>query len=114
VKRLLAAAIQFALRLAIAVAVALALAFLVSLLSDGAFRDDLAIGCAVVGCFSLLMAPAGTSPTMRTGTLDTWTASFCPKLVPGMGDYGKAPLSAPAVFLLTGLALLGLAAFLAS
>ena len=50
---------------------------------------------------------------MRGGTIDMWTASFFPKLLPGMmGEYSGATLGASAVFALTGILLLVLGAVL--
>jgi hypothetical protein len=95
-------------RLVIALAVALLLALVIALARSGsAFRDDLGIACLLVGCLCLLLVPAGHSPAMRGGTIDTWTASFFPKLVPGMAqEYSGTTVSAAALFGLTGVALI--------
>ena len=102
-------------RLAVALVLALLLALLLVLVRDrGDFRSDLAIACLIVGCLFLLLAPAGHSPAMRGGTIDTWTASFFPQLVPRMSEeYGGRSLSASAVVGLTGIVLIVAGALLA-
>ena len=106
--------LRLATRVLIALAVALALGALLALFRDGGgFAEDFGIACLLVGCLFLLLAPAGSSPAMRGGTIDTWTASFFPKLVPGMTqEYSGATLATSAVFALTGIALLVLGAVL--
>jgi hypothetical protein len=101
-------------RLILALAIALVLGLLLALVRDsGSFADDLGIACLLVGCLFLLLAPAGSSPAMRGGTIDTWTASFFPKLVPGMmEEYSGTTLATSAVFAITGVALLVLGALL--
>ncbi len=101
-------------RLVIALVLALALGVLLALLRDGgSFGRDLGIACLLVGCLFLLLAPAGSSPAMRAGTIDSWTASFFPKLVPGMAqDYSGATLGTSAVLGITGIALIVLGAVL--
>jgi hypothetical protein len=101
-------------RLILALAVALLLALLLVVVRDGGdFREDLGIACLLVGCLFLVLAPAGHSPAMRGGTIDTWTASFFPTLVPGMGrEYSGMTLSNSVVLGLTGVALIVLGALL--
>jgi hypothetical protein len=107
-------------RLLVRVAIALALAVVVGLLlalvrSEADFRRDFGIACLLVGCVVLLMAPAGHSPAMRGGTIDTWTASFFPKLLPGMSEqYSGTTLSTSAVLGLTAVLLLVLGLLLVS
>jgi hypothetical protein len=98
----------FVVRVLAATAIALLLALLFSLVRDGtSFRGDLAVGCLVVGCLLLLMAPAGSSPAMRMGTIDPLTASFFPKLIPRMGEeYAGTRVSSSALFFLAGAALI--------
>jgi hypothetical protein len=101
-------------RVVLALAIALVLGLLLALVRDGgSFADDLGIACLLVGCLFLLLAPAGHSPAMRGGTIDTWTASFFPKLVPGMtSEYSGATLSTSIVLGLTGVVLLVVGALL--
>jgi hypothetical protein len=101
-------------RLVIALAVALVVGLPLALVRDGGgFAEDLGIACLLVGCLFLLLAPAGSSPAMRGGTIDVWTASFFPKLVPGMmEEYSGATLGTSAVFALTGIAMLVLGVLL--
>ncbi len=101
-------------RLLLALAIALVLGLLLALVREEAgFAEDFGIACLLVGCLFLLLAPAGSSPAMRGGTIDAWTASFFPKAVPRMMDaYSGATLAASAVFAITGIALLVLGALL--
>jgi hypothetical protein len=101
-------------RLILALAIALVLGLLLALVRDGdGFADDLGIACLLVGCLFLLIAPAGHSPAMRGGTIDTWTASFFPSLVPGMtGEYSGTTLGTSVVLGLTGVVLLVVGALL--
>jgi hypothetical protein len=101
-------------RIVIALVVALALGVVLALLRDGGgFGRDFGIACLLVGCLFLLLAPAGSSPAMRAGTVDAWTASFFPKLVPGMTqEYSGTTLGTSAVLGLTGIALIVLGAVL--
>lgn len=101
-------------RLVLALAIAIPLGLVLALVRSGAaFREDFGIACLLVGCLFLLLAPAGSSPAMRVGTIDMWTASFFPKLLPGMmGEYSGSTLGASAVFAITGIVLLALGAVL--
>jgi hypothetical protein len=101
-------------RLLLALAIALAIGALLALVRDErGFADDFGIGCLLVGCLFLLLAPAGSSPAMRGGTIDMWTASFFPKLVPGMmEEYSGTTLGTGVVFGLTGVILLVVGALL--
>ena len=103
-------------RAALALAIAPVLGLLLALVSDrSGFERDFGVACLIVGCFFLLLAPAGSSPAMRAGTIDAWTASFFPKAVPRMMDeYSGATLAASAVFALTGIAMLVVGAILVS
>lgn len=106
--------IRLVTRLAIALAIALPLGVLLAVLrSGGGFRKDFGIACVLVACLFLLLAPAGSSPAMRGGTIDMWTASFFPKLLPGMmGEYSGTSLGTSAVLAITGIVLLALGAVL--
>ena len=101
-------------RIVIALALALVAGLLIALLREGGgFREDFGIACLLVGCLLLLMAPAGHSPAMRGGTIGTWTASFFPKLVPGMtAEYSGRTLSASFVLGLSGIVMIALGAVL--
>jgi hypothetical protein len=101
-------------RVGIALAIALVVGLVLALFRDGGgFRDDFGIACLLVGCLFLLMAPAGHSPAMRAGTIDAWTASFFPALVPRMTEeYSGRSLSTSAVLGLTGVVLIVLGAVL--
>ena len=101
-------------RLALALAIALPIALLLGVVRSGtAFREDLGIGCLLVGCLFLLLAPAGSSPAMRVGTIDMWTASFFPSLLPGMmEEYSGSTLGMSAVFAITGIVMLAFGAIL--
>ena len=103
-------------RVIVALAIALVLGLLLTLFREGgSFARDFGVACLVVGCLFLLLAPAGRSPAMRGGTIDTWTASFFPRLVPAMTEeYSGTTLTTSAVFALTGIVLLALGAVLAS
>jgi hypothetical protein len=108
--------LRLATRLVLALGIALVLGLLLALVRDtGSFADDFGVACLLVGCLFLLLAPAGSSPAMRGGTIDTWTASFFPKLVPGMmEEYSGTTLGTSAVFAVTGGVVLALGAVLAS
>jgi cytochrome c oxidase assembly factor CtaG len=71
------ALIGFVSRLAVGVALALLLALLLALVrEDSSFVESFRVSVWLVGCLLLLLAVAGQSPTMRTGTIDPWlTAS---------------------------------------
>ena len=99
-------------RMVLALAIALPLGALLALVRSGAgFREDFGIACLLVGCLFLLLAPAGSSPAMRVGTIDMWTASFFPKLLPGMmEEYSGTTLGTSAAFAITGIVLLALGA----
>jgi hypothetical protein len=101
-------------RAMVALAIALVLGLVLAFFRAGAgFAEDFGIACLLVGCLFLLLAPAGSSPAMRAGTIDAWTASFFPKLVPGMmQEYSGATLGTAAVFAITGIALLVVGALL--
>ena len=103
-------------RAVLAIAIALVIGLLLALATETrGFAEDFGIACLLVGCFFLLLAPAGSSPAMRAGTIDAWTAGFFPKLVPGMmQEYSGTTLAASAVFAITGIALLVVGAILVS
>ena len=104
--------LRLATRLLLALAIALVLGLLLALVREEAgFAEDFGIACLLVGCLFLLLAPAGSSPAMRGGTIDMWTASFFPKLVPGMmEEYSGTTLATSAVFAIVGIVLLVLGA----
>ncbi|MDQ3822083.1 MAG: hypothetical protein M3321_02445 [Actinomycetota bacterium] len=103
-------------RALLALAIAVPIGLVLALVRDErGFAEDFGVACLLVGCFFLLLAPAGSSPAMRAGTIDAWTASFFPKLVPGMmNEYSGTSLAASAAFGITGLALLVVGAILVS
>ena len=104
------ALIGFVSRLAAGVALALLLALLLALVrDDGSFTESLRVSVWLVGCVLLLLAVAGQSPTMRTGTIDPWLASFYPKLRPKMSEpYSGTQVSSGALFVLAALGLFGI------
>ena len=73
------------------------------------FVARLALGVALAS----LLAVAGHSPTMRTGTIDPYLASFFPKLTPRMSEpYSGTQISSSALLVLAALALFGLGVLL--
>ena len=104
------ALIGFVARLVLGVALAgLAAVVLALLRADSSFLEGLRISAWLVGCLLLLLAFAGTSPTMRAGTIDPLAASFFPKLRPVMAEpYSGTQVSSGALFVLAALALFGL------
>lgn len=100
--------VRLLMQIVVALALALPLGLLLALLrSGGDLRRDLGVACLLVGCVFLLLAPAGHSPSMRAGTIGKWTASFFPRLVPGMSrEYGGTTLSNSVVLGVTGIALI--------
>jgi hypothetical protein len=98
------------LRVGIAVAIACLLAVLLALVREGSsFADGFRISVWLVGCVCLLLAFAGSSTTMRSGTVDPLAASFFPKLRPGMSEAASGTqVSSAALFGLTALVLFGL------
>lgn len=96
------------LRVAVGLAIALVIAIPLTLL---VWRDDFArsfaVACLILGCFALMMAFGGSSPSRRMGIHEDWLVTFFPKLVRPMGEqYSHTRLSDAAVFVLTGAALL--------
>ena len=104
------ALIGFVWRLAIGTLVALVLALLLALVrDDGSFIESFRVSVWLAGCLLLLLAVAGHSPTMRTGTIDPWLTSFYPKLRPKMSEpYSGTRISSAALFALAGVGLFGL------
>jgi len=102
------AIVQLFTRVVVGTAVALLFALVLALVrEDSSFVHSLGIACLVVGCLSLLMAPAGSSPSMRMGVNDPWLTSFAPKLIPQLGAPYEGPtLNPAAAFFLTGVALI--------
>ena len=100
--------LDLVLRVGLAISIALVIALLLALVrGDASFTRSFGIACLVVGCVCLLLAPAGSSPSMRMGVNDPWLTSFTPKLIPHLGAADDGPrLNPAAVFLLTGAALL--------
>ena len=99
--------IQLLFRVAVGVVIALAFALVLALVrDDSSFAHSFGVACLVVACVCLLLAPAGSSPSMRMGVNDPWLASFTPKLLPHLGAADDGPrLNPAAVFLLTAAAL---------
>jgi len=97
-------------RVALAIALACLLAACLTLVrSDASSVDGFRVSVWLVGCVLLLLAFAGSSPTMRGGTIDPYGASFFPKLRPRMTDeYSGTRVSSGALFVLSALALFAL------
>jgi hypothetical protein len=104
------ALIGFVVRLAVGIVLACLVAVVLTpLRTDSSFVEGLRISSLLVGCLLLLMAFAGTSPAMRTGTIDPYAASFFPKLRPIMAEpYSGTQVSSGALFVLAALVLFGL------
>ncbi len=101
-------------RVGVAVAVASLLAALLTLVrGDSSFADGFRISVWLVACVLLLLAFAGSSPTMRAGTYDPYLASFFPKLRPLMsGEYSGTQVSSGALFVLSAVMLFALGVLL--
>jgi hypothetical protein len=104
------AVVGLLLRVGIAVAIACLLAAVLAFVREGSsFADGFRISVWLVGCVCLLLAFAGASTTMRSGTVDPLAASFFPKLRPGMSEAASGTQVSPgALFVLTALVLFGL------
>ena len=104
------ALVGFVARLALGVGLACLLAVVLALVrADSSFTEGLSASVWIVGCVLLLLAVAGHSPTMRTGTIDPYLASFFPKLTPRMSEpYSGTQISSSALLVLAALALFGL------
>lgn len=107
------ALVGFAVRLALGLGFACLIAALLAFLRDGSsFGEGFRASVWIVGCLSLLLAFAGSSPAMRTGTIDPYFASFFPELTRKMGEgyetYTGPRVSPGALFVLTALVLFGL------
>jgi hypothetical protein len=91
-------------------AIACLLAAMLALVREGSsFADGFRISVWLVGCVCVLLAFAGSSTTMRSGTVDPLAASFFPKLRPGMSEAASGiQVSSGALFVLTALVLFGL------
>jgi hypothetical protein len=104
-----AALVGFLSRLAVGIALALVLAVLIALVrDDGSFRESFRVAVLVVGCLMLLIAGAGHSPSMRTGSIGAGIAGRFPKLVPAMSATSPMGVSPTALFVLTGVVLIGI------
>ena|SRR5215210_5549007 len=97
---------RFGFRLVAGVAVALVLAALIALIrEDGSFVASLRLAALSVGCFTVLLAFGGSSPSRRL-TADHYASYLFPKLHRRAGEqYAGAVLSDAAIFVLVGLAL---------
>jgi len=104
------ALVGFVTRLALGVALACLVAvFLALVRDDSSFIESLRVSLWIVGCLLLLLGVAGQSPTMRTGTIDPYLASFFPKLRPGMSEpYSGTQISSSALLVLAAFVLFGL------
>jgi hypothetical protein len=100
----------FLARLALGIALASLLALLLALARDDAsFSESLRISAWIVGCLLLLLAVGGQSPSMRTGTIDPYLASFFPKLRPKMSEpYSGTRINPSVLLVLAALALFGI------
>ena len=89
------------------VAVACLLAAVLALAREGSsFAEGFRISVWLLGCVLLLLAFAGSSPTMRGGTIDPWGASFFPKLRTRMSEeYSGTQVSSGALFAVLALVL---------
>ena len=96
-----------AVRVLVAVAVACLLAAVLALAREGSsFAEGFRISVWLLGCVLLLLAFAGSSPTMRGGTIDPWGASFFPKLRTRMSEeYSGTQVSSGALFAVLALVL---------
>lgn len=108
--------VQLITRVALGTAIALLLALVLALVrEDASFLHSFGVACLLVGGLSLLLAPAGNSPSMRMGVNDPLVVSFAPKLIPYLGARDDGPrLNPAAAFAATGLLLLGLGSVLVS
>ena len=104
------AVVGLLLRVGIAVAIACLLAVVLALVREGSsFADGFRISVWLVGCVCVLLAFAGSSTTMRSGTVDPLAASFFPKLRPGMSEAASGTqVSSGALFGPTALVLFGI------
>jgi hypothetical protein len=101
-----AALVGFVIRLAVGIALALVLAVLIALVrDDDSFAESLRVAILVVGCLMLLIAGAGHSPGMRTGSIDPMVAARFPKLLPYMSQTSTTRVSPTALFVLTAFGL---------
>lgn len=101
--------VGFLSRLAVGIALALVLAVLIAVVrNDGSFSESFRVGVLVVGCLMLLIAGAGHSPGMRTGSIGAVVAGRFPRLVPAMSETSPMRVSPTALFVLTGLVLVGI------
>ena len=105
----LAALFGFLARLAVGIVLALVLALLIALIrDDSSFTESFRIGVLSVGCLMLLIAGAGHSPSMNTGSIGPGVAGRFPKLVPQMSRTSTMQVSPTALFVLTALTLLAI------
>ena len=104
----------FVARLALGAALACLLAVLLALIrKESSFTEGLSASVWIVGCLLLLLAVAGHSPAMRTGTIDPYLASFFPKLTPRMSEpYSGTQISSSALLVLAALTFFGLGVLL--
>jgi hypothetical protein len=99
---LLRGLVQIAVALMIALAITLTLAALGALIGGGSFHSSLFAACMVVGCFCLLLAPAG----QEIGIMNTAD-------IPNMPAWTRTPpgdtsISSAAVFAIAGALMIGL------
>jgi hypothetical protein len=105
----LAALVGFFARLAVGIVLALVLAVLIALVrNDGSFAESFRVAVLVVGSLMLLVAGAGHSPSMRTGSIGAGVAGRFPKLLPAMSETSPMRVSPTALFVLTALVLIGI------
>jgi hypothetical protein len=101
---LLRGLVQIAVALTIALAITLTLAALGALIGGGSFHSSLFAACMVVGCFCLLLAPAGQASgpwiiaTGRIPNMPAWTHT----------PPGDTSISSAAVFAIAGALMIGL------
>jgi len=103
---LVSALVGFLVRLAAGIALALVLALLIALVrEDGSFTESFRVAVLVVGCLMLLVAGAGHSPGMSTGSIGAGVAGRFPRLMPYMTRQSTMHVSPTALFVLTAFVL---------
>jgi hypothetical protein len=103
------ALVGFLARLVVGIALALVLAVLIALVRDDAsVVESFRVAVLVVGCLMLLVAGAGHSPGMSTGSVGAGVAGRFPRLMPYMTQQSTMRVSPTALFVLTALVLFGI------
>jgi hypothetical protein len=106
---LVPALVGFLVRLAVGIALALVFALLIALIrSDSSFTESFRVSVWLVGALMLLLAGAGHSPGVRSGSIDPMIAARFPKLLPYMSQTSSMRVSPTALFVLTAFTLFGI------